>query len=450
MTQSNSEFYPKTIERIGSNTPKIMERYASRFLSPDALTQSREVPQAAFDKLFEKYSTQLNETIDLLFEIWDRPEHSTTIGHDRTHISFDLYEFLEFIEHTDLPQSDEYMVLFGSMLHDLGRYPELELAERSGAIDFDTNGLQIQLHAALSGYIGAEIARKFNNPDETDPDIVNATQALTQRTLNAAIFHGGKNYEADPVVWHVQSSDRLAGILGVREFVRNVTTDCVQRGAAVYPDERLDYSTDFPRFNNLPTESFAEATVAKNSWTNLVHYLEMPVRNIFPLSNEHATIRANEMRRQSGILLTLLSGGEQFPLYQQIFAPELNPDSHSGKFPKTRLPNEIWEQIQTGPNSEEHQLMEQYDQTPLEELITIMLAQQAPDISDVDRLKVIALLGNVTPYHQEHIRQAIQYVICRRYLDIVQEHAFLVQMTASEDPLKVKIANKLIQNPIFN
>ena len=94
MTQSNPEFYSKTVEGINPKTPKIMERYASRFLSPDALTQSREVPQAAFDKLFEKYSTQLNEAIDLLFEIWDRPEHSTTIGHDRTHISFDLYEFL--------------------------------------------------------------------------------------------------------------------------------------------------------------------------------------------------------------------------------------------------------------------------------------------------------------------------------------------------------------------
>lgn len=439
--KSSSNIY----EGLTVETPKAMENFAERLFKEKDIFLEEE----KFDKLFEKYGSAFEEALHELLDIWETPEHRATMGHDTTHISFDLLEFLYLVENVPLKKSEQYLTLFGSLLHDLGRYPEILFKERSGAIDF-IKDRQIQFHAALSGYLALNLAKKYAVQEEHDQDIQQASKAFNRRVIGAVLLHGGKNETRDPIAYNVQSNDRLAGTLGTREFVRNVITDGVQRGAAVYPDERLSYDKDFPRFNNLPVADFKDASEPAQSWTNIVHYLEMPLRNIYPLSTEFGMRRVATMRRESGIILTLLSGGKDSSLYKQIFAPELQPDQNYG-FPKKKLPDDVWESIIAGVTDEEKIALEAYATTPTNELIDLMLAQQAPDMPTDEKIKAHRLLIAVPPQHADDIRRTLQYVVARRGLNRVEEQKFLLSMEkGTADPLIAAVARRLASCAIFN
>ena len=435
---------PEIYNQLTPKTPEVIERFSEKLFRKEDI----ELEESKFEKFFEAHEKELKESLQELLDLWDTKEHRETIGHDNVHITYDLFEWVQLSQGADLPMSQKYMTLYGSLLHDLGRYPELLFTERSGAIDF-TKGKQIQLHAALSAKIGAMLARKYKRV-ENDPENKEASLAFTRRIIGAVAFHGGANETRDPVAHHVQSLDRLAGILGSREFVRNVVTDGVSRGARVYPDERLSYDKMLPGFNNLPPEKYADAIDnPKESWTNIVHYLEMPMRNMFPLSTEFGMERAAAMRRESGIILTLLSGGESSPLYQQIFAPELNPkDSYD--FPKTRLPKEIWDSIKNGLTEEEVLEMQKHKDSTMDELIDIMLDQQAPDITPESRDKTHELLANVPNNHKKDIQTTLLYIVSRRKLNVLIEKEFLENVAESEDPLVQLIVSRLLKHSLFN
>ncbi len=437
------------MERIndlyGNITPETLEG-VDRFKNNLLRAEDREVPESAYEKLFDKYEPKFLEALESLLELWKSPEHQQTLGHDTIHISYDLLEYLHLIEGLDLPKSERYMILFGSLLHDLGRYPELLIEDRSEAMDFNKN-IQIQNHAAMSAFIGLRLAKDFKDKEETDPEIITASQAFNRRVIGAALYHGGKNVTEDPIIHHVQSIDRLAGILGSREFVRNLVTDGVQRGAALYPDENLDYSEAFPLFSNLPVTDYSNSKNPKESYTNILHYIEMPARNIFPLSSQAGTERAKEMRRESGIILSLMSGDEGTSLYQQVFAPELNPD-HSYSFPKTKMPEDIWQEIKKGPTKEEREAMDKNDLSTAE-LVNLMLDQQAPFIKDEDRQKVHALIASAPEKHQRDIVETIKYVISRHELNRKKERAFLLSKKDDKDHLVSHIADDLLHSPLF-
>jgi len=434
------EFY----EQLGPKTPKIMEHYSKRLLKEEDIN----LEESKYEDLFEKYEEEFSKAVDELLRLWNSKEHREVLGHDNIHISYDLLEFLYSADNVKLTKNKKYLILFGSLLHDLGRYPELLLKERSGAMDFEKSN-EIQLHAALSGYLGAILARKFKSENENDPDIIEASKSFNRRVIGAALFHGGKNEKRDPIVHHIQSNDRLAGILGSREFVRNVVTDGVQRGALVYPNEKLSYDRTFPLFNNLPPENYKDAEDPKKSWTNIVHYLEMPMRNMYPLSSESGMERAKNMKRESGIILTFLSGGKDTKLYNEIFAPEINPDQDFS-FPKNKLPDDVWEKINQGTNEEELKKMQEYEKLDIIDLVNLMLDQQASDIPPAEREKVHQLLANVPENHKEHIRSAIEYVVARRELNKVIERKFIDERAMSSDPLIAKIAEKLKESKLFS
>jgi len=227
-----------------------------------------------------------------------------------------------------------------------------------------------------------------------------------------------------------------------------VVTDGVQRGAAVYPDERLSYDEKFPFFNNLPVEKFNEAKEPSLSWTNIVHYIEMPMRNMFSLSTESATQRAKDMRRESGIILTYLSGGENFELYEQIFAPELNPEKDY-KFPKNKLSEDIWQTIKKGINEEEKAEMEKFKELKIKKLIDLMLNQQAPNITGKDKFKVYELLSNIPNKHNEDIKNTLKYVVARCNLNKIKEIEFLKENIQLEDFLIKNIADRLLRGDLF-
>jgi len=227
-----------------------------------------------------------------------------------------------------------------------------------------------------------------------------------------------------------------------------VVTDGVQRGAAVYPDERLFYDEKFPFFNNLPVEKFNEAKEPSLSWTNIVHYIEMPMRNMFSLSTESATQRAKDMRRESGIILTYLSGGENFELYEQIFAPELNPEKDY-KFPKNKLSEDIWQTIKKGINEEEKAEMEKFKELKIKKLIDLMLNQQAPNITGKDKFKVYELLSNIPNKHNEDIKNTLKYVVARCNLNKIKEIEFLKENIQLEDFLIKNIADRLLRGDLF-
>ncbi|MFA4941249.1 MAG: hypothetical protein WC582_01450 [Patescibacteria group bacterium] len=436
------EKIPEVYEKLKSETPEAMEKFSGQLFKKEDIS----LEEFKFEKLFDKYGESFRAALEEILNLWDSKENRKTLGHDKTHISYDLFEYLDLSE--ELKNSEKYMVLFGSLLHDFGRYPELLLKERSGAMDFD-KAKQIQLHAALSGYLAALFARRFKVEGEDDPDIIQASEAFNRRVIGSVLLHGGKNEERDPVAHHIQSIDRLAGILGTREFVRNIINDGVQRGAPVYPDERLSYDETFPLFNNLPAKEFGSADDPQKSWTNILHYLEMPMRNMFPLSTERGMKRSKEMKRESGIILTLLSGGKNSELFRQIFAPELN-ERKAYKFPKTRLPEDIWEQINKGLSEEEISAMEQYDNLDINALVDKMLEQQAPDISSDDKTKVRNLLLDVSPEHIKDVFEAVKYTVARRDLNKKEEREFLLKKKESEDPLVSEIANKLLSSELFN
>ena len=430
---------PEIYNEIPEDAPEVMERFSKELL----VKEDQEIPENVFEQLLEKHNLEFQRALEELLSLWETKEHRKTLGHDQVHISYDLLEFLYLSEQGGLKNSEKYMVLFGSLLHDLGRYPELLLKERSGAMDFK-KGKQIQFHAALSGYLGSMFAKK-HKAKEDDSQIIEASKAFNRRVIGATLFHGGKNEERDPVAHHVQSIDRLAGILGSREFVRNVVTDGAQRGAAVYPDERLSYDEAFPLFNNLPVEEFSEASEPQNSWTNIVHYLEMPLRNMFPLSTEYGMERSKAMKRESGIILTFLAGGKDTSLYAQIFAPELNPIGEY-KFPKNRIPQDIWQEIEKGINEEETAEMKKYEGKKFQELVKIMLFQQAPDAASAEIGKVCQLFEEVPDHHQEDARRAVQYVVARRSLNKKIERQLLQEKKQSSDPLVRNIATHLLKN----
>lgn len=434
-------------ERLNRHTPVVMERFAR-----DVLFKKEDIlPEERYEALFSARLPVFEEAVETLLSVWDAPEHRQTLGHDRTHIAFDLFEYLQLVTHVNLPRSEQVMVLFGSLLHDLGRYPEMLFQERSEGMDFKLSK-QIQLHAAFSGYIGALLARNFTQFKSGTEEEVETARSFVRRVIGAVLLHGGKNIEQDAAIGHqVQTVDRLAGVLGVREFARNVICDGAQRGAPFYPDDKLDFSYDFPRFNNLPADKFKDAATPGVSWTNIFHYLEMPMRNLFPLASEFATKRARKMGRQSGIILTFLSGGSDTSLYRQTFAPELSRDRERFKFPKTPLPREIWEKIYRGPTQIEIAEMAKLQADSTDVLIDKMLAQQAPDITVKDREKVHMLCEAAPAAHKGDVHSALQYVVARRRLDKREEGEFLVQtLKESADPLVGILTRALLAHPLWS
>lgn len=427
--------------KIPSTAPSVMQRFSRQLFREEDLAAGEE----DFFELFRKYDWKLQKILEHLLVLWDLPENRKTLGHDRIHISYDLLEFLYLS--VSLKESERRMVLFGSLLHDLGRYPELLFREKPGAMDFSKTQ-EIQLHAALSAYL-AWLLSKIHRVPETDPQIVKSSKIFGRRVLAAVLFHGGKNETRDAVAHHVQSVDRLAGILGIREFVRNVCTDGVMRGAAVYPDERLSYARTFPLFNNLPVKEFVGASEPQKSWTNIIHYLEMPLRNMYPLSTNEGTGRSLAMKRESGIILTLLSGGKGAPLYKQIFAPELGLVTEC-RFPKTKIPATIWQEIEAGPSRQEEEEMQRCKSMSLVQVADLMLGQQAPDITQVDREKVHCLLQETPAHHQVDLARAIQFVVAKRALCKKSEKSFLEEMENSSDAFLRIVARHLLQIELFS
>jgi len=438
------EKIPDIYEKLKPRTQEIMDKFSKTLFKEEDIN----LEEFKFAKLFNKYSNNLEEAINEINNLWQTKENIQTLGHDNIHIAYDLFEFLKLMESKKFKESEKYMVLLGSLLHDLGRYPELLFRDRSGAMDFN-KPKKIQFHAALSGYIGSILAKIYKNKDEKDPDIIEASKSLNRRIISASLFHGGKNEERDPVVHHVQSIDRLSGILGTREFVRNIVSDGVLRGAPIYPDESLSYNINFPLFNNLPVEKFNHSENPEGSWTNIIHYIEMPMRNMYKLSTNLGENRAKSMKRESGIILTLLSGGENSKLYKEIFSPELNIDKIYN-FPKTKLPLEIWDAIKNGINYEEADKMANFKNVNSDLLIDIMLEQQAPYISNISRKKVHKLFSDVPEYHLDDINKTLKYVVVRRFLNKEDEKKFLLFKKESNDRIMKLIAKILLENKLFN
>jgi hypothetical protein len=440
----------KIYSQLGPESVKIVEGMIDKLFNSEHIALGEEMHQ----KFFSKYPEMLQQMINELLALWNTKEHMETLGHDKVHISYDLFEFLQLAQSGALKESEKVLTLFGVLLHDLGRYPELLFEERSEGMNFDLPK-QIQFHAALSGHMWMLIFDKHHKKwelfKETDPDITQAAEAFFYRIMGAVLYHGGRNEERDIVAHHVQSCDRLAGILGTREFVRNVVTDGVQRGAVVYPDDRLSYDKTFPLFNNLPVEEFQNSEVPEKSWTNIVHYLEMPLRNMFPLSTEFGMKRSEAMKRESGIILTLLSGGVrgavvQTVLYNPIFATELNREEKY-KFPKTPIPEEIWQSIKLGIYADDPFILNDYAKFSLSTLIDLMLDQQAPDISKDEKSKVHDLLN--VQEHEKDVRYTLQYIVARRELNRKAERRFLEVVSRSNDLLIKSIANELMKSQLW-
>lgn len=438
---------PKIYEQLGPESAKVMEGLLDKLFLPKYFLE-----EEIYLKFLLRYQKELQAIVAELLALWDTKEHRETLGHDKIHISYDLFEFLQLAQSGALKESEKYLTLFGALLHDLGRYPELLFKDRSEGMDFSLPK-QIQFHAALSGHIWLLVFEKHKSGWNMDEEDAEVCEAFFYRILGAVLYHGGKNEERDIVAHHVQSCDRLAGILGSREFVRNIVTDGVQRGAAVYPDERLSYDKIFPMFNNLPVEKFANSDTPEKSWTNIVHYLEMPLRNMFPLSTEFGMERAKAMKRESGIILTLLSGGAGTDLYNQIFAPELNPELNREKeykFPKTPLSEDIWQSIKAGKNTDEQWATEEYFELPLPALIDITLNQQAPDIPETERKKVHDLLTDVPDNRNKDIRNTLQYVVsCREINKRIERSFLLLSKLNCSDTLTESIVNSLLKSKLW-
>ncbi len=248
------------------------------------------------------------------------------IGHDRIHLAYDIYEVLGLLKNDKtLSQYERAIVLLGGITHDLGRYAEEKLFGKPMATT---------VHAALGlefiSHLRDSLADDMH--DWSDEERV-LSDALWRRVEGCIAAHFGGNATDDQLRHWVQSGDRLAGILGIRCFARNLACDMLLRGCRFWPDPKLSGAWEMAPFNNLPPEGFEGAASMKASWTNVIHYIEAPMRTCYPLVNANAEARADELKAQAARLLFFLGSGSRsgrkYPqglqptLILDIFAPEL-------------------------------------------------------------------------------------------------------------------------------
>lgn len=295
-------------------------------------------------------------------------EMDQAIGHDRIHLAYDLFEGVRALAEDRFPPCEELIALLGIIGHDIGRYAEEKVFGKPMAT---------QVHAWFSAHImDSALKEAISLTTEEDKKI---WKAIRNRVLGCIVAHFGANDVSDPLRHFVQSVDRLAGIFGIRDFARNLACDMHLRGARFWPNLRLDSAWGMSPFNNLPVEAFTAGETIQTSWTNVVHYVEAPMRTSYPLATERMRARADTMKIQAARLLMLLGGGIPrdpsaitlcpMELAMEIFAPELVayvgiPVERFGAPPKTEsltrwdkwgkeLPRAVWDEVWRTPDPDE-------------------------------------------------------------------------------------------------
>ena len=407
-------------------------------------------------RIESKYSPEIKHIIDILWDLWNREDYKQdTLGHDIIHISYDILEFLYAFHSLDA--KDRLISCLWWICHDLWRLDEIIWQWRTQWIDFK-NLKWVQIHALYSALQVLQIWKTNLKSMVSKNSYDNETiKQILKKISYTALYHSGWNSD-DANTHNVQTFDRLAWILWSREFVRNIVCDLAQRGARIFPDTRLDFSKELPGFNNLPPQNFASWESVKSSWTNVFHYIEMPMRNLFSLSNDISTSRANAMRRESGIILTLLAWWKNTDFFKQTFAPELDR-YESGNissmfiFPKTLLPKEIWDSISYWVNQEEKQIMDRYSSKDIKELIDICFFQQAPFISEKDSKKIKDLIeSELSIGTTKNFKEALLYVIAAQEIRRKEEIEFLQSFSSNPEIPDIYryLALKLLGTTLFD
>lgn len=295
-------------------------------------------------------------------------EMDQAIGHDRIHLAYDLFEGVRALAEDRFSPCEELIALLGIIGHDIGRYAEEKVFGKPMAT---------QVHAWFSAHIMDSALEEAISPATEEDEKI--WKAVRNRVLGCIIAHFGANDVSDPLRHFVQSADRLAGIFGIRDFARNLACDMHLRGARFWPNLRLDSAWGMSPFNNLPVEAFTAGETIQTSWTNVVHYVEAPMRTSYPLATERMRARADTMKIQAARLLMLLGGGIPrdpsaimncpMELAMEIFAPELVahvgiPVERFGDPPKTEgltrwdkwgkeLPRAVWDEVWRTPDPDE-------------------------------------------------------------------------------------------------
>lgn len=397
---------------------------------------------------FELLQDEMLAIFSHLLALSQHESRNKAIGHDSTHAAYDGYEILEYTTPIQDPV-ERVATYFWSLAHDLGRSDEVEF--KGWQVNDEHHALYalMYLFQELRNHSKAFCAR---HPQLDTPEkemIEKVSKALFKRVINAVLVHSWFNDTRDPVFHHVQSLDRLAGIMGQRFFVRILLADGIHLHKPLYSTSRGDYSEHIPPVQDV-----------KSNYS-IFHKMEQYMRGTFhkpvSLSLPGSEDIINERTRQSIAILYLMSWWKKrSSLHYQTFFPELNnasPEERNGKNKKWVLPEHFKNLIKDNKifTDQEKQALEDLPTFGLEKCCRIMLQQQSMFLQENDIQNFIQYIQNniaKDTTHQEDIIDTFRYVIIRRELDRGEEKSRIEVNIHTTDPYKAMLAQNLIQHPL--
>lgn len=399
-------------------------------------------------KYFEMFQSELVDMFVHFLTLSQHESRNKALWHDSTHAAYDGYEILEYtwwIENG----VERLATYFGSLAHDLGRPDEIEFKW------WQVNDEHHALYALM--YLSQELKNhttKFyaKNPD-IDPtikkELEKIARAFFRRVANAVIVHSGFNDTRDPVFHHVQSLDRLAGIMGQRFFVRILLADGIHHNKPLYSSQDGDYTEKIP----------AAWDVSKPY--SIFHKTEQYMRGTFhkpvSLSLDTADGLIDERTRQSMAILYFMAWWKNnTSLYQQTFFPELHtidPQEWDNKAKKWVLPDKYKDLLSEGKlltDAEKKALANLWDYS-VADYCRIMLQQQSMFLEEKDIQHFIDYITSNTADsadQEEYIKDTLRYIIVRRELDRIEEKQRIESNLETKDPFKSILAQNLSKHPL--
>ncbi len=272
-------------------------------------------------------------------------------AHDKSHYLKDLYSGLIAIQEDHYRPWEKTAAIIGSLMHDFGKTLEVPLGGKH------STGVDAKLHADVGYFLVERLIKSYGN----------MPQALADQILYAIVTHQeGKSQER--VAQLVQRADReqLVGIEAVRRMF--------------IVDAGLEHRTI-----NTPIETIRNSELAlpaKPEDTSLFHHIEFYMRNLYPQIGSAGSARAEDLKVEGGIFLWLSSPED---VRKQIFAPEYAREESEkngqqfnqgeNKFKKV-LDKDTWRKIKYGPDNLDKEMMNQYKNVPIEELLEKFVARK--------------------------------------------------------------------------
>lgn len=435
---------------LGNSGHNIKNIVNELFLSDQNIQEAIHITSS--EKAKECFAFLQDDMLAIFSHLLTLSQHESrnkALGHDSTHAAYDGYEMLEYTPSIQDP-IERIATYFGSLAHDLGRPDEVEFKWWQVNDEHHALYALMYIFQELRNHSRSFCARNTQLSSTEKEEIETISKAFFKRVINAVIVHSWFNDTRDPVFHHVQSLDRLAGIMWQRFFVRILLADGIHLHKPLYSPTRWNYAEKIPAALDVKTPySIFHKTEQFMRWT-----FHKPVS----LSLDTADSIIDERTRQSMAILYLMSWWKDHSsLYQQTFFPESqdsSSDERNHKDKKWVLPDKFKKLIH------EHHILTDEEKGALEKIWTysiedycrIMLKQQSMFLQEKEIQHFIDYIQeNISKdaHYKSYMTDTLRYVIVRRELDRVEEKARIEANLETTDPFKSLLAKNLSHHPLW-